>query len=286
MPSSSRPAPIERARPLLGTLVAVRAEFDDAAIGAAAVARAFDEIARIHQLMSFQAPDGDLARLRRARLGQAVAVDARTRAVLAFALALADETDGRFDPTLGAAAVAAGGLSGAVHDDDLAPTGDWRDVRLDGDGVTLGRPVWLDLGGVAKGYAVDRAIAILVEAGVRQVCVDAGGDLRISGPDAEPVRLAAGGDEAAAIIELADGAVASSGGGRLGMAVHFDGRDRRRVDSAHFASVVAPTCMVADALTKVVLADPQAAMPVLARHAARAYSHDAARGWRIWEPAS
>ena len=267
--------------------MAVRAQFEDEAAGLAAIQQAYDEIGRIHRLMSFQDPDSDLTRLRRAAPGRAMAVDPRTSAVLTFALALADETDGVFDPTLGAEADVAGALVGAAHDGEAGPSGDWRDVILADGGVVLNRPVWLDLGGVAKGYAVDRAIEILRMAGARQACVDAGGDLRVHGPASEAVRLAAGDDTQAAIVEIADGAVASSGG-RLGeaMAVHFDGRTRARLDAARFASVVAPRCMVADALTKVVLADPEAALSVLARHHARAYSHDAAHGWRVWEPAA
>jgi thiamine biosynthesis lipoprotein len=265
--------------------VAVRARFDDAVAGLAAVERAYDEVGRIHRLMSFQDPDSDLARLRRAEPGRPVAVDPRTRAVLAFALALADETQGVFDPTLGAEADAADALPGATHDGEAAPVGDWRDVILADDGVILRRPVWLDLGGVAKGFAVDRAVEILRTAGAHQVCVNAGGDLRVHGSASEAVRLAAGDKHEAAIIEIVDGALASSGG-RSGeaMAAHFDGRTRGRVDPARFASVTAPTCMVVDALTKVVLADPEGAVQALARHGARAYSHDAARGWRAWEP--
>jgi thiamine biosynthesis lipoprotein len=267
--------------------VAVRAVFDDEAAGLGAIEQAFDEIGHIHRRMSFQDPDSDLARLRRAAPGWVVPVDARTRAVLAFALALADETLGAFDPTLGAEAAAAGTLPGARCGDAAASDGDWRDVTLNDSGVVLGRRVWLDLGGVAKGYAVDRAIEILRAAGARQACVDAGGDLRVHGPASEVVRLAARDDTQAAIVELTDGAVASSGG-RPGeaMAGHFDGRTRVRLDPARFASVIAPTCMVADALTKVVLADPDSALAVLARHDARAYSHDAAEGWRAWEPAA
>lgn len=264
--------------------MAVRATFDDEAAGQAAVERAYDEIGRIHRLMSFQDSGSDLARLRRAN-GRPVVVDPRTRAVLGFALGLAEETRGAFDPTIGAEADAAGSLPGAAHDGEAVPVGDWRDVTLIPDGVVLRRPVWLDLGGVAKGFAVDRAVEILRAAGARQACVNAGGDLRVHGPASEAVRLAVGDVREAAVIEIIDGAVASSGG-RPGEAIaaHFDGRTRTRIDPGRFASVTAHTCMVADALTKVVLADPEGAVPMLARYGARAYSHDAAQGWRVWEP--
>jgi hypothetical protein len=61
---------------------------------------------------------------------------------------------------------------------------------------------------------------------------------------------------------------------------HLDGRDRRQVDPRSFASVVAHRCAVADALTKVVLAEGVGASGILARYGARAYLHHPDRGWQ------
>ncbi len=177
----------------------------------------------------------------------------------------------------------AGGLARPEGEAGPDPGASWRDVELLKDGVRLGLAAWLDLGGVAKGYAVDRAVLELKARGASDGCVNAGGDLRVFGPQAELVRLRAGDPDAAPVLELQDGAVASSGGaaGRVATA-HFDGRDQRRIDPARFACVTAADGMTADALTKAVLAMGPASSPVLARHGAKAWTYGAAEGWRCW----
>src|SRR5262249_49133330 len=99
--------------------------------------------------------------------------------------------------------------------------------------VRFHRPLWIDLSGIAKGYAIDRAIDVLHAAGADQVCVNAGGDLRVSGSGAERVLLRT--DQTGVpmqVIEISDGALASSSGylhrtvcdGRS-CGPHVDGRD-------------------------------------------------------------
>ena len=174
MPSSSRPAPVERARPLLGTVVSVRAGFADGADAHAGIDAAFAEIAAVQRLMSFQDPMSDLSRLRRARPGETTPVDPRTAEVLAFALGIARETGGAFDPTVAGRAVLAGGLERPRDAEGPDPEASWRDIALEGDSVRLSRAAWLDLGGVAKGYAVDLAIRRLEVLGATEACVNAG----------------------------------------------------------------------------------------------------------------
>jgi thiamine biosynthesis lipoprotein len=281
MPSSSRPLSVERARPLLGTLVTIRATFGEGVDGASAIDAAFAEINTVHRLMSFHDADSDLSRLHRAGVAP-VRIDRRTAEVLAFALGLAAASDGAFDPAVGGAAVARGALPRPAGAPDPDPDASWRDVELEGDRARLRRPVWLDLGGVAKGYAVDRAIERLRKAGVQQACVNAGGDLRLFGPDAEPVALRAGDRDQLAVIELRDGAAASSGGDPDAMAPHFDGRTRRKIGAGRFVCVTAPTCMAADALTKVVLALGPAAEELLGEHLASAHDLSPDGRWRHW----
>jgi len=188
---------LRRARPLLGTLVEIRVEGLGSADAGCAIDRAFGEIAAVHRLMSFHEAGSDLGRLHRARIGARVSVDARTHDVLAWSLRIAAASAGAFDPTVAALQVERGRLprpASAWRPQKLA---DWRDIELTGaTQVRLARPLWIDLGGIAKGYAVDRAIEILVGAGATQACVNAGGDLRVAGPRAEVVhvRSAAGFD--------------------------------------------------------------------------------------------
>ena len=267
MPWCWRPVRIERAKPLLGTIVSIRAEFEDGDRGEAAVRAAFAEIAELHQLMSFHSPESDLSRIARGAAAGPVRVDPRTAEVLAFALALSEESAGVFDPVAAARAAVDGGAR-------------WSDVELDGETVSLRRQAWIDLGGVAKGYAVDRAVAQLSAGGARQAIVNAGGDLRASGPEPEAVQLRAPGPDEA-LIELQDAALASSGWAMGGVdTIHLDAACRRMVQAQCFAAVIAEDCMTADALTKVVLARGEAAGPLLCARKAQAHLFDPVLGWR------
>ena len=154
--------------------------------------------------------------------------------------------------------------------------------------MRLRRPLWLDLGGIAKGYAVDRAVDVLQRLGAAQICVNAGGDLRISGPRAEAIFLrdADGRLGAVPILELRDGAIATSTSAAGG--VHIDAAARASIAQRRTVSVLAPQCALADALTKVVLADSDGvrASHALAACDAQACVHDGARRWRRLECAA
>ena len=280
-----------RARPWLGTLVEIRVGDVDEICALAAINAAFAEIADVHRLMSFHAHASDLARLNRYATDESIAVDARTHAVIALALQFARDSDGRFDPSIAHELVAWGMLPRPLDAPEADPRADWRDVILCDDGrIRYARPLWLDLGGIAKGYAVDRAIDALRAAGIRQACVNAGGDLRRIGCGVERIDLRC--PEASQCVlpafELGEGSVASSGGyferrrerGRW-IGPHIHGRSRRPVGTASAVSVVAERCVVADALTKIVLADPRAARPVLDAYAASACMHTLSGGWRV-----
>jgi thiamine biosynthesis lipoprotein len=276
---------VQRTRPLLGTFVTVRVGGLAEDPANAAIDRAFAEVARLHALMSFHEADSELTRLNREAAHGWVSIGPDMQAVLALAGQLAADSRGVFDIAVGAPLVAAG-LLPAPATPPVPTSGDWRDIRLAGNRVRFDRPLWIDLGGIAKGYAVDRALAAMALPPDAAACVDAGGDLRVIGPDPERVVLRAGVDPVP-VIELQDAALASSTGRpRLQgsdsrMPPHLDGRTRRPVGTRSFVTVVAPSCVLADALTKVVLARHDAAAPLLRRHGGTAYLHTAGRGWRV-----
>jgi thiamine biosynthesis lipoprotein len=270
-------ATLRRARPWLGTLVEIRAEGLDDARGEAAVERAFAEVAAVHRLMSFHQPDSDLNRLHRAGVGERIRVDARTQEVLGWALRIAESSGGRFDPTIAAEQVRRGGLPRPRSTWWPEARVTWRDIELCGARhVCLLRPCWIDLGGIAKGYAVDRAIEILVDAGATRCSVNAGGDLRVAGAPAATVHVRlADGSLMAAPVELQDAALATSSSDIASdspRSAHLDGVTRQPVGGGRTASVAAARCIVADALTKVVLAgDDVTTQRVLDEFAAQAY---------------
>lgn len=259
---------------MLGTLVAVRVEGAAGWIDAA-VEGAFDAIADVQRRMSFHDPHSELSRLNRDAVYAPQHVSASTWRVLRAALALARASDGRFDPTIGGRLVAWGQLP-APDGAHVDPTADWRDVELGPRRrVRFRKPLWLDLGGIAKGHAVDRAIAVLRAAGMQGGVVNAGGDLRAFGDALEVVHVRDSRDPACTrpLLHLRDGAVATSAAyfsERDGRSALVDTRGGRSLGHGVSVTVCAPRATWADALTKVVLADADAARPLLRRLRAQA----------------
>jgi thiamine biosynthesis lipoprotein len=233
--------------------------------------------------MSFHEPTSDISRLNRAACFETVTVDPATFIVLTNAQTLAEESDGVFDITVASRLVAWGFLPrpDGPSDPDARPS--WTDIELTTtEQVRFRRPLWIDLGGIAKGYAVDQAIAAMNLPAHARVSVNAGGDLRVAGPAPERVRLRATVDsEHVPILEIENASLASSSGWDDRRAVdgetvgpHINGKTRRAVGTQSFVSVVARDCMTADALTKIVLTQGQNSVELLIRRGATAYFHD------------
>ncbi len=269
---------MRRAQPWLGTLVGIEASGLPPARLARAIDRAFRAVARVHALMSFHEPDSELSRLNRTMHAGPVPVSGHLRRVLRAACRLSALTDGRFDVTVAPTLVRWGYLPGLPHNTETI--GDWRDIRLGTDGtVSFARPLLIDLGGIAKGYAVDLAIASLRRAGVPQACVNAGGDLRFYGREPRRIGVRDPADPARLRLlpPLLQGAVASScvadtrhRHGRTWRSPLVDPRSGRACAATGSVTVLARSCLHADALTKPVAIDPAACEPVLRRLQAQA----------------
>jgi FAD:protein FMN transferase len=232
--------------------------------------------------MSFHEQDSDVSRLNRAGTGNPVTVDPWTFAVLTGAQHMAEASNGIFDITVARDLVAWGFLP-RPDAPEPDPTAAWRDIELTApDTVRLRKPLWIDLGGIAKGYAVDRAIEAMDLAPDIQCSINAGGDLRVEGPEAERVLLRARAEDGhIPVIELKNASLASSSGrddlhivGGEQVGPHVNGETHRSIGKHSFVSVVARDCMIADALTKVVLALGPGADAILKAHNATAYFHD------------
>lgn len=279
-------ATILRARPLLGAFVRIEARAATRAQAQAAVDAAFGAVTAIHAAMSFHESRSELSRINAAAPGEPLTVSPAVGAVLRVALAVAQASDGAFDPVVAARrAVETGALPrpvGRGPDLDAA----WRDLTLspDATALRLERPLWLDLGGVAKGWAVDVAVEALRAHGAVAGWVDAGGDLRAFGRPLAVALDARAPHAPVPRLEIADAALASSGGLEAGEGLaaqaHVDGRGGAPLGPA-FAAVTAPTCALADALTKVVLARGADAASVLDRFHACAYHLAPGRDWAI-----
>jgi thiamine biosynthesis lipoprotein ApbE len=139
--------------------------------------------------------------------------------------------------------------------------------------------VKIDLGGIAKGFAVDRAVEALHRHGIAEGLVNAGGDLRAFGPRSHlvDVRHPCQPDRPFYRVALWNSSLASSAGRFDPLCSHnaldssvIDPATAMPVRSISGATVCAPGCMIADALTKVVMNAGEAAAPVLEHHGADA----------------
>jgi len=172
------------------------------------------EVRRLESIFSRFDPDSELSELNRRGTQR---VGPELLEVVDLALAARVRTGGRFDPTVHDALVAAGydrtfeEVSAEGRGDDHRPSpvrrcaGSVRVARRTRR-IELDPGVHLDLGGIAKGYAVDRAADVLGELG--PCLVDAGGDIAARGRG-WPIGLDTG--DGTLTLELGDGAVATSG---------------------------------------------------------------------------
>jgi len=267
---------VRRARPLLGTFVEITAQGADEARLHAAIDEAFAAVCAVHRLMNFHDPVSDVGRLNAGAAHKPLRVHPWTRRVLLAAGNFARETDGAFDIT----AAASGRHSDFLPEGIVGNScGDWRDIVPAANGsVHFRRPLLIDLGGIAKGFAVDRATEVLMRAGARSGVINAGGDLRVFGPEPHLVDLRHPLDPGcrARRIALQDGSLATSvaQNGQADFAnqgAFLDGRTRLPILSRMSATICARNCMTADALTKIVLAMRQEARPILRKNGARAF---------------
>ena len=207
--------------PAMGTEVAVLAPAGRAAEAAGRARRLFEDWER--RLSRFR-PDSELSRLN-ANPGRPVPVGQLLYRVLATALAAARATGGVYDPTMAHQLERLGYdrsfervPAAALARPAAGPGGGWRQLRLDPAArlVTLPPGVGVDLGGIAKGMAVDAAVEDLVAAGLGPVMVNAGGDLRVGGrpPGGGDWWIVIDGPRGRLRVPLAAGALATSGTAR------------------------------------------------------------------------
>lgn len=278
-----------RARALLGTIVSIRLEDASTAAMESCINAGFAAAERVHRLMSFHEPESDVSRLNRFGAAATVQVDPLTFRVLKCAIDISNRSGGCFDITVAPQLVERGLLPLPKFHEPPDPEATWQDIELlDDHCVRFRRPLWLDLGGIAKGFAVDHVLEMMALPLESSVCINAGGDLRVAGPGVAQVRLRNGSTGSVPVMRLQEASLASSSGRDLGgsrreshRGPHIHGIGRMPMGRHTFVSVVARECMVADALTKVVMALKEQSEAILVEYGATAYQETNARGWRM-----
>lgn len=262
---------VRRSVPLMGTIAEIQVAHANERLAEAAIDAALAELQWVERTMTRFDARSDIGRANLGARREGIAVSPETAQVVAAALHWSSVSDGNFDPALGSASVLWDVLrrhepppDGAVR--RLASRGFWRQVDVSRAGGRAmirfdDRDVQLDLGGIAKGYGVDRAVAALRRGGIAHALVTVGGDLYALGraPDDAPwevgIRDPHDPDRLAGRLAVADRAVTTSGdyfryftwrGSRYHHLID-PGTAAPRRTGMHSVTVLGDSCMHADA---------------------------------------
>jgi thiamine biosynthesis lipoprotein len=260
-----------RRLPLMGTLAELQVAHPDERLAEDAIDAALAELLWVERTMTRFRPDSDIGRANLGAAREAVGITPATAGVLAAALRWAQASAGRFDPALGAASELWDVLNRTAPPATapvrrLAARGFWRKLDLSrfrgAPAVRFDDPeLHLDLGGIAKGYGIDRAAAALRARGIHHAIVTVGGDLYALGraPDGGPWRVGIRSPRHPAALagrlEVSDRAVATSGdyeryfqwhGIRYHHLIDPD-TAAPRITPVHSTTVLADRCIDADA---------------------------------------
>jgi thiamine biosynthesis lipoprotein len=208
----------------MATPCEVRLEGDDIALAGRVARVAEAEARRIEAKFSRYRPDSIVGRINAGAGGEMV-VDAETARLLDFADECHDLSRGMFDITSGVLRRiwhfdGSNRLPSESQIKSIRPLIGWEKVRWHSPAIRMPAGMEIDLGGLAKEYAVDRTLAVIQEITSLPVLVNFGGDLRVSGPRGQGARWKVaiesvdGAGQLAGLIELATGALATSGDAR------------------------------------------------------------------------
>ena len=273
----------------MGSQLRLAAWTADEPSAVAAFAQVFREFDRLEALLSIWKPGSDVVRINDAAGKAPVVVSADTLTVLEAAAQASEWTGGKFDITFGTLA----GLWKFDHDQDdtvpdrraieaRLPLVDYRFVHVDraaGTAFISKAGTRIHLGGIGKGYAVDRAAVILRARGLSDFLIQSGGDLYVAGlNDGAPWKLGIAdprgtGGQTFATVALSNGSLSTSGDYERffienGIRYHHLLDPDRGTPAAGSRSVtiVADSAMLADVLsTGVFVLGPEAGMALLER---------------------
>jgi FAD:protein FMN transferase len=191
------PKPYKETRFLMDTIIEITAYGPDKET---AVQAAFDEFKRLHDVSNNFDPDSQVTKVNQMAGKEKVVVDQDLVTMIRRASELSDQLGGTFDLTVGPLTDLWGiGRKGDYipsqsEIDQVLPLTGYHLVEIDNEHSTVYLPragMKLDLGGIAKGYATDRAIEVLKAKGITSALINAGGDVRVIGkkPDGTPWRI-------------------------------------------------------------------------------------------------
>ncbi|MEL7537403.1 MAG: FAD:protein FMN transferase [Pseudomonadota bacterium] len=256
---------------LMGTRISVTVAGTESAKANEAIDAALAEIGRIEQLMSTYIEDSTISAINRHADKQAVAAGEELFGLIATAIRFSELSGGAFDITYDSVGQHYDFRAGKRPDDATTEREraliDFRQLELDGDAFTVRfarSGVRINLGGIAKGYAVERAVDVLRRFGVTNAMVSAGGDTRLLGdrlgqPWVVGIQNPRSEDGVAVRLGLADEAISTSGDYERffeadGVRYHHivSPQSGRPAKGVHSTSVIGPDGVWTDALSTTV----------------------------------
>jgi FAD:protein FMN transferase len=260
---------LDRHEAIMGTNIDVEIWHDEAAKGNAAIDAVMDEMRRIDNLMSHYKPESQLSQINARASREAVVVDPELFELVRQSIHFSEITEGAFDITYASVGYLYDyrkhvkpsesqikAALPAVNFRNLLLDPKQHSVRFEHEGMRI------DLGGIAKGYAVDRGIGILQKRGVQHAVVTAGGDTRIIGdrfgrPWIVGIRHPDDKNRVITRIPLIDTAMSTSGDyerffDENGVRYHhiIDPKTGHSASKVRSATVLGPTAMQTDGLSK------------------------------------
>jgi len=280
---------VEASHDAMGTQFTIVAYGTDTRFLAQVANEAFEEIDSLDAQMSNYKPESELSRINREAAREAVLVEPRLFDLIEYSLRGSEETDGAFDITVGPLMKAWGFFRGQGRVPTARELADvmkrvgyhhvhldleQRTIRLDTPGVEI------DLGGIAKGYAVDRAVEVLRANGVTTALVSSGTSsiCALGAPPGDrawriTLRDPLQADKVGDVIHLKNYSLSASGnyekffalGGKTYSHI-MDPRTGRPVENMLSTAVLAPSGVDSDMLSKLYVLGVEGSRKVLARH--------------------
>ncbi len=209
---------------LMGTIVEITFIAEDQEEAEKAALRAFQEIRRIEYLMSPWIESSDVYRVNQSSGRKWVNVSPETLYVIKKSIEISHQSNGSFDITIGPLI----GLWQKAREKGQPPSEEdlkkglelvgYRNILIHPEGKILLKKegMSIDLGGIAKGYAVDKAFEVLKRLGFNNLIVNAGGDLKVGGKKFEKpwtigIQDPRDPEKSIAKISLTEGTIATSG---------------------------------------------------------------------------
>ncbi|MFC1493075.1 FAD:protein FMN transferase [candidate division KSB1 bacterium] len=220
-------SPVKRSIPLMGTLVTVSI-YDTISLKRAnyIINRALREFHSVNELMSVFNPNSQVSQINRASGNESITVDRKLLEVVGEEKKIGDISHGTFDITVNPVIKALGfrdtgqTVYSLSNIESMLSLVDYKKISVDQESMQIGLEktgMEIDLGGIAKGYAVDCAVKVLHEEGIKRAVVSAGGDIYALGsPEYEDgwqigIQDPLNPEKICVMVELKDRAIATSG---------------------------------------------------------------------------